>query len=398
VPTSEITWSPDGSKIAFVRGVASAGNQPLYVVNSDGSSANALMVAPEAGNPTWAPDSGKIAFGHSNQIFLVNPDGTSAAAPLTGAAGMEPAWSPDGSRIAFGHEFQNVQIISSSGGTPLKITSSAQFAFDSWSPSGAQLAYHEQSGENSYFRIVNADGSNNHGLPIVQGLNANGPAPSWSPDGTRLVFQGFFFGNAPNTNEVYIANADGSGSVTSLTPDQGFDTEPAWRPNLVAHPGPQVITPSGGSRGPLPGPRIKPKLKWFTNRIPWTGGGSLYVPMLSVNCGGPTCGAGGVGKMKGAVPAGLRRFRPLLATSSGKPKKVRKPIVVARGHVTVPANQTRTLKMKLTKTAIAILEKVGRLKMVVTLTLTAPGAKTVKRTHTVEIFAKPAKAGKHHNR
>jgi Tol biopolymer transport system component len=407
VATGDLAWSPDGSKIAFVRGNVSAGNNPLYVVNADGSSANATEIPTTggAGNPTWSPDSGKIAFWHSNQIYTVNADISSPATPLPGVTGREPAWSPDGSKIAVGHESLNVQIFSSGGGSPLTtISSSSQFAFDSWSPSGAQLAYHEISGQNSYFRVVNADGGNNHGLPIVQGLNANGPAPSWSPGGQRLVFQGFFFGDpateADNTNEVYVANADGSGSVTSLTPDQGaVATEPAWRPNFVAHPGPQVITPSGGSSGPLQGPRIKPKLKWFTNRIPWTGGGPSYVPMLSVNCGGPTCGAGVTGTSKVSRAAGLP-FRPLLASSSGKPKKPKKPktFVVGRGHVNVPAGKTRTLKMKLTKKAIAVLEKVGKLKLVATVTLTAAGAKPVKVTHALEIVAEPAKAGKHHKR
>jgi Tol biopolymer transport system component len=399
VATGDLAWSPDGTKIAFVRGIAARGNQPLYVVNSDGSSANATEIPTTggAGHPTFSADSGKIAFWHSNQIYTVNSDISSPATPLPGASGQEPAWSPDGSRIAFGREGLNLQIIAAGGGTPLMIGSSSQFTFASWSPSGAQLAYHEQAGENSYFRIVNADGSGNHGLPIVQGLNANGPAASWSPDGTRLVFQGFYFGDistsADNTNKVYIANADGSGSVTSLTPDQGaVATAPAWRPNVVVHPGPQAITPSGGSSGPLQGPTIKPKLVWFTNRIPWSE--APYVPMLSVFCADVSCGANVTGTSKAAAPAGLR-FRPHLATSSaGKPKKKKgKHFVVGRGKVTVPANQKRTLKMKLTKKAIAVLEQTGKLKLTATVTITAPGAKPVKRTHSLEIFAKPKNSG-----
>lgn len=399
VPTGELAWSPDGSKIAFVRGLASPGAQPLYVVNSDGSSANATEIPTVGGggHPTWAADSGKIAFWHSNQVYLVNADLSSPATPLPGAAGQEPAWSPDGSRIAFGSQhaggFLDLQIIAAGGGTPLPIAANTQFAFPSWSPSGAQLAYHEQAGENSYFRIVNADGSGNHGLPIVQGLNANGPAPSWSPDGARLVFQGFYFGDpateADNTNKVYIANANGSGSVTSLTPDQVYSTEPVWRPNPVAHPGPQVITPSGGSNAPLPGPTIKPKVVWFTNRVPWTGGN--YVPMMSVFCADVTCGANVTGKSKGVIPAGIRPRPALGATASGKAKK-QKAIVLGTGKLTVPANQTRTLKLKLTKVAKAVLEKVGKLKMVVTITITATGASPVTQTRTVEIVKKPKPA------
>lgn len=394
VPIDELAWSPDGTKIAFARGANSLA-RPVEIVNSDGSSATALQLAPSGVHPTWSPDSAKIAFSHLNQVFLVNPDGSSLPAPLTGAAGEEPAWSPDGSRIAYVREFHSIEIIASGGGTPLAISNNSQFAFASWSPSGAQLAYHEQEAANTYFQIVNADGSGKHHLPIVQGLNANGPAPSWSPDGSRLVFQGFFFEGGADTNEVYIANADGSGSVTPLTTDQGFSTDPAWRPNPVTNPGPQVFTPSkGGSTAPLPGPTIKPKTVWFTNRIPWTPG-PPYVPMMSVGCDAAACNVGAKGTSSGARAAGILIAPEPAATASAKPKKSKQPkaIVVASGKVHVPANQKRTLKLKLTKAAIGALEKVGKLKMLVTVTITIAGQKPTVESRTVEVFLKPAKAG-----
>lgn len=394
VPTGEIAWSPDGSKIAFVRGTQPGANDALFVANADGTSLAATEIPTlGAGTPTWSPDSGKIAFWHGNQIYTVAGNNSSPATPLPGATCEEPAWSPDGSKIACSREFQNIQIFGPTGGTPLTtITNSSQFGFLSWSPSGAQLAYHEQEGENSYFHIVNADGSGNHALPVEQDLNANGPAPSWSPDGTRLVFQGRYFGPGPSTNEVYIANANGS-AVNSLTSDQVYATSPAWRPNPVAHPGPQVITPSGTPPGPLPGPTVKPTLKWFTNRIFWTY--SPYVPMLSVACGGPVCNAAGTGTAKSSVAAGIRPRPALAARASGKPKgsKVPKTIVVASGKVHVPSNQTRVLKLKLTKVAIAILKKVGKLKMTVTVTTRIAGQKPSKAMRTIEIIAKPKKKG-----
>jgi len=280
------------------------------------------------------------------------------------------------------------------------ITNSSQFAFASWSPSGAQLAYHQQEGENTYFRIVNADGSGNHALPVVQDLNANGPAPSWSPDGTRLVFQGFYFGDttteADNTNEVYIANANGTGSVTSLTPNQVYSTHPVWRPNPVAHPGPQVITPSGGSSGPLQGPTIKPTLKWFTKRIFWTPGPDLTLIVLSVGCGGPVCNAGGQGTSRGSVAAGIRP-RPGLVTASAsakgkaKPKKPRKVVVGKLVKTTIRRGQTRPVKMKLTAAGVKLLTQLGKLAIDIELTIATPGQPTVVEHHKVNVFVQKAK-------
>ena len=61
-------------------------------------------------------------------------------------------------------------------------------------------------------------------------------------------------------------------------------------------------------------------------------------------------------------------------------------------------NQTRKLKMTLTKVGLAVLEKVGKLKMVVTVTVTttAAGVVPVVETHTLQVVAKPAKHGHKH--
>jgi Tol biopolymer transport system component len=398
VAIGELAWSPDGSKIAFERGGQQFGSNSVDVVNADGTSASATELSSATGGggtPTWSPDSGKIAYFHNNQIYTVAGNGSTSPTALAGATCQEPAWSPDGSKIACGHEFSTFQIFGAGGGSPLMTTpTGSQWAFAAWSPSGAQVAYRELSGSASYFRVVNADGSGNHGLPIVEDLNVGDGPPSWSPDGSRIVFQASNFSSEPHTNEVYIANADGSGAVTPLTPDQGVHpTSPVWRPNPVAHPGPQVITPSGTPPGPLPGPTVKPTLKWFTNRIFWTY--SPYVPMLSVACGGPVCNAAGTGTAKSSVAAGIRPRPALAARAGSKPKgsKVPKTIVVASGKVHVPSNQTRVLKLKLTKVAIAILKKVGKLKMTVTVTTTIAGQKPSKAMRTIEIIAKPKKKG-----
>jgi len=118
--TDEIAWSPDGSKLAFVRGNQSTGNNPLYVVNADGSSAQATKIPTVGGaeHPTFSADSGKIAFSYNKQVYTVNSDISSPATALPGAAGEEPAWSPDGSRIAYGREFKDLRSSARPAGRP----------------------------------------------------------------------------------------------------------------------------------------------------------------------------------------------------------------------------------------------------------------------------------------
>src|SRR5207342_2826744 len=59
-------WSPDGTRIAFLRAVEKDGKaQPaqIYVLAMDGGEAQALTDgATAAGGPAWSPDGTRIAF------------------------------------------------------------------------------------------------------------------------------------------------------------------------------------------------------------------------------------------------------------------------------------------------------------------------------------------------
>ena len=242
----EAVWSPDGTRLAFVVG-SSESNDKIEVANSNGTTATPLTVNEHGVNPSWSPDSAKLAFSYKETVSTQVADGSASATELVGAKGREPVWSPDGSRIAFGQHAGsgtvNLGIISPNGGTPVTLTAGVQFIFASWSPSGSQVVYHvSDGGEDNHWRVANADGSGDHAVPKLAGLNPNGPAPSWSPSGNQIVYQGYYFGSEPYTNAVYVENTDGSGSVTPLTDDEGYSTYPSWRPNPSAAP--QVFTPT----------------------------------------------------------------------------------------------------------------------------------------------------------
>ena len=405
--TDEIAWSPDGTKLAFIRGNLSYGDNALYVVNADGSSANATAIPTVGGaaHPTFSADSGKIAFADSaNRIYTVNSDISSPATQLPGGTGREPAWSPDGSKIAYGREFMNMNIIPAAGGSPLPIPVNSQFAFASWSPSGAQLSYYEQTGGSANFRVVNADGSGNHPIPIVAGTAVSGGPASWSPDASRLIFEGAILGDpstsADDIHNVYIANADGSGSATPISPNEPYNTSPAWKPNPIAHPGPQVITPSGGSSGPLQGATIKPQIKWFTNRIPYSE--APYVPMLSVGCSAPRCNVGGEGTARRARPTrGCTRgwtVSPPLPQPSRRSKALRRRSRWSSETWSRRRSfrgKTKTVKMKLTSAGIKLIKQLGKLTIDVKLTIASPGQATLVRTpQNPGSIYKPPKKGK----
>ncbi|MEA2198567.1 MAG: hypothetical protein QOJ25_2618, partial [Solirubrobacteraceae bacterium] len=127
----------------------------------------------------------------------------------------------------------------------------------------------------------------------------------------------------------------------------------------------------------------------ITKRIHWTAG---PIFMLSVGCGGISCGADAQGRSKSvAPPRGV--FRPSSATATNaKPKKKSKTIVVGSGKVSVPAGQTRPLKVRLNGRGISLLKQVGHLDISVTVTITpAVGPKTTSTKTIQVVYDKPAK-------
>ena len=72
---------------------------------------------------------------------------------------------------------------------------------------------------------MNADGSDQTNLTIHPG---EVDFPAWSPDGARIAFYSSRDGNL----EVYVMNADGSGStrLTFSPPGLGVNLYPSWTP------------------------------------------------------------------------------------------------------------------------------------------------------------------------
>ena len=81
--------------------------------------------------------------------------------------------------------------------------------------------------------LMNADGT---GLQLITSMDNGACQPSWSPDGSKLVFispcraRGEFFENTYNDSSLYMINADGTDQKT-LTTIPGSDYDPAWSPD-----------------------------------------------------------------------------------------------------------------------------------------------------------------------
>ncbi len=91
------------------------------------------------------------------------------------------------------------------------------------SPDGTKMAFVSNRDGRNQIYLANADGSGPQEL-IADG--AQDGDPDWSPDGVWIAFTSGRDGHS----HIYMVHPDGSG-LTQLTSGDGTDQNPAWAPN-----------------------------------------------------------------------------------------------------------------------------------------------------------------------
>jgi Tol biopolymer transport system component len=107
-----LAFSPDGSRLAFVRGFADERSVMAIMDMTTGAVVELDSTLGIAGWPSWSPDGGQLLFGS----FVVDADGNNlhqlvstelgAGGPSAGGA----RWSPDGSLIVFASHLDTVAM------------------------------------------------------------------------------------------------------------------------------------------------------------------------------------------------------------------------------------------------------------------------------------------------
>jgi dipeptidyl aminopeptidase/acylaminoacyl peptidase len=147
---SSPSWSPDGKTIVFSRYVffgpgTDYRRAGIWLV--DVGTRQERQITPQFGGPEWSPTGDVIAaevFGSSDaELMFLTPDGVVARRiRLPRGAGGGMSWSPDGTRLAIGDGL----IIDRTGqtvgryGPPKAPNGRASFA-PSWSPNGSTIVF-----------------------------------------------------------------------------------------------------------------------------------------------------------------------------------------------------------------------------------------------------------------
>lgn len=226
-------WSPDGKRVAFIRGRAGMEGEDIWVVNNDGTGLANLTqgIAENDNSPAWSPDGARIAFvsqrgdGTQNDLWVMNSDGSGAT--MLDVKSVSPMWSPDGAKLAYSsYKSGRLQIwvANADGSNSANVSNSTSPDTDPvWSTDGTMLAFMgTRSAAGPAIYIMNADGSNQQALAASM---QNSGSPMWSPDSKQIAFAA-----SPDGDQldVYRIDANRQNLVNLTMGVADDDQSPTW--------------------------------------------------------------------------------------------------------------------------------------------------------------------------
>ena len=227
-----MTWSPDGTQLAFVFGEISAGllgDMSIYVMDATTEEVRLLARCPARSGDdrgdcdnghglSWSPDGERLVLSSGFDLFVVDAF-SGELSQITGCPtcayegrARHPSWAPSGELIAFSGQ-GSVDVVRSDGTGWRTIVGSLQATFDHrngtpsvWSPDGTKLTFLATQG----IYVVDADGSDLR-IVVSQHSGESPGAPSWSPRGDRILYINIpEVGSRDHRAEIRVVDLDGT--------------------------------------------------------------------------------------------------------------------------------------------------------------------------------------------
>lgn len=230
------SWSPDGIRIAFVRGTAT------WVVMAGGGRLRCLT-HPQPnqadGSPAWDRAGRKIVFARftseaargTSRLFIVNSDGTGTRllSKMLPSFSIEPDWSPGRDIVFSGGCRLGVTSHDGTGLRLIRIDPVVCVSTPAWSRDTRAIAFSAVARRSTSATPAPSIWKVNRvGLRLVRLTHgANDRDPDWSPDGKRLVMS--------RSCRIAVFDTKTDVVVRFLTPSASANSpcarSPKWSPN-----------------------------------------------------------------------------------------------------------------------------------------------------------------------
>ena len=236
-----LAWSPDGEVLALPESSPNSAHSWISFLSLNDGTLRRLTTPPDDSrdnDAAFSPDGSRVAFiratiaGVVNDVFVVPVTGGQATRltfdnrPVYGIT-----WTADGKDIVFSSARggqTSLWRVSASGGTPRPVAgANAEASSPSVARRGNLLAYQQAVGKDNICRVRLTDKKHSPGPRFVL-ISAKGRKlrPHFSADGKRIAFESDRLGNA----EIWTCDSDGA-DCAQLTSLHGTAGTMGWSPD-----------------------------------------------------------------------------------------------------------------------------------------------------------------------
>ena len=227
---SDVSVSPDGRRIAFLRRIGGTGRDNICFLELAGRKQECFLIPTQASSLVWWHDGKEMLYSTGDAVWRVAADGTLSRNRTKVLDGLyqDVAANRAGRRLVAtrGNVDVNLWRVGRRGEGRVKLIATTKEESDAqYSPDGTKIVFRSSRSGTYELWVTGKDGSNPTRITKFGGRLGS---PRWSPDGKTIVFDGYSSPYEPTKNtNIFVVPATG-GPIRRLTDDTTLYFVPNW--------------------------------------------------------------------------------------------------------------------------------------------------------------------------